>query len=224
MGCLMAKCKNCNVEILDVTEYCPLCKSILQQTDAVENMYPDVRVRVRRLTLFCNIYLFLAICIQSTLTIINLLTDKQFLWCVIPGLALLYFYLVLRYAILGKSGYRSKITVLIILAVLAAFAIDMVIGYQGWSVDYVLPAGIILVDAVILGCMIFNRKNWQSYMMWQLVTVLCSLLPAGLYWAELEHNPYLAFMPIAASLALFLGTVIIGDRRARLELIRRFHI
>ena len=52
----MAKCKTCNVEILDEAEVCPLCMSILQQTDPVENMYPDVRLRVRNLTLFCNIY------------------------------------------------------------------------------------------------------------------------------------------------------------------------
>lgn len=220
----MAKCKNCGVEILDVTDRCPLCKSVLCQTDAVENMYPDVRVRVRRLTLFCNVYLFLAICVQTALTTINFLTKPQFLWCVIPGFALLYFYLVLRYAVLGKSGHRSKITVLVILAVLSAVAIDMSIGYRGWSVDYVLPGGIILVDVVILVCMICNRKNWQSYIMWQILMVLSSFLPVGLYLAELEHNPYLAFMPIAASAALFLGTVIIGDRRARQELVRRFHI
>lgn len=220
----MAKCNKCNVEILDETEVCPLCMSILQQTDPVENMYPDVRLRVRNLTLFCNIYLFLAICLESALVVINLLTDARIMWCLIPGLAMLYFYLVLRYAILGKSGHRSKIVVLILWAVLSAVAVDMAIGYRGWSVDYVLPAGIILVDVLILFCMYWNRKNWQSYIMWQLLMLLCSLIPVGLYLAGLEHNHYLAFMPIVASAALFLGTVIIGDRRARLELARRFHV
>ena len=221
----MAKCKKCNVEILDETEVCPLCKSILIQTDEVENMYPDVRPLVRRLTLFSNIYLFLAICLQGLLTAINLLDDTNIMWCIISGLALLYSYLVLRYAVLGKSGHRSKVTVLVALAVLSAVAIDMVIGYQGWSVDYVLPSAIVLVDCVILFCMtVTNRKNWQSYIMWQILMITCSLIPAGLFLAGLEHNFYLAFMPLGASLVLFLGTVIIGDRRARLELFRRFHI
>jgi hypothetical protein len=44
-----------------------------------------------------------------------------------------------------------------------------------------------------------------------------------LYLKGLEHNVYLSFMPLAVSGAIFLGTVIIGDRRARMELIRRFH-
>ena len=219
----MAKCRKCDLEVLDETEVCPLCRSILESTDDVENMYPNVRVRIRRWTLASNVYLFLAICLEAVLISVNLLTNAQIWWSLLTGLALLYIYLVLRYAVLGKTGYRSKIIVLTVMTILSAIAVDMVIGYRGWSVDYVLPLGIVLMDAIILGCMFFNRRNWQSYMMWQLLTVLCSLLPMGLYLAEMEHNPYLAFAPLVCSAALFLGTLIIGDRRARTELFRRFH-
>ena len=83
--------------------------------------------------------------------------------------------------------------------------------------------GILLVDVVIIALMIWNRRNWQSYLMWQILMVLCSLLPMALYLLDLEHNAYLAFLPLAVSAAIFLGTVIIGDRRARMELVRRFH-
>lgn len=220
----MGKCRKCNLEVLDETEVCPLCRSILDPTDAVENMYPNVRVRMRRRTLACNIYLFLAICAEAVLITINILTNSQIWWSAISGLALLYLYLVLRYAILGKSGYRSKIIVLSVMTVLSAIAVDMVIGYQGWSVDYVLPSGIVLVDLIILGCMFFNRRGWQSYMMWQLLMIVCSVIPVGLYLAGMEKNPYLAFAPMIFSVAIFLGTLIIGDRRARTELRRRFHI
>ena len=65
----------------------------------------------------------------------------------------------------GKSSCRSKIFILALTTVLACIAVDMVIGYRGWSVDYVLPAGIVLVDTIIIGCMFFNRRSWQSYMM-----------------------------------------------------------
>ena len=220
----MGKCWNCNVEILDETEYCPLCQSILEHTDELENMYPNVRVRMRRLMLFSRIYLFCAILLEAALLGINILTDSQLWWSAITGLLLLYSYLVLRYAILGKSGYRSKVITLSVLAILSAVIIDFVLGYRGWSVDYVLPAGILVMDAIVLGCMVFNRRNWQSYMMWQLLMILCSLLPAGLFLKELEQNPYLAFLPLTVSCAMFLGTLLIGDRRARTELMRRFHI
>lgn len=209
---------------MDETECCPLCKSILEQTEELENMYPDVRIRMRRLKLFSRIYLFCAILAEAALFCVNLLTESQIWWSAITGLAFLYFYMVLRYAILGKSGYKSKVTVLVILSILIAVVIDFVLGYRGWSVDYVLPVGILVVDAVVLICMIGNRRNWQSYMMWQILMILCSLIPMGLYIKELEQNPYMAFLSLAVSVTIFLGTIIIGDRRARMELVRRFHI
>ncbi len=222
----MAKCKNCNIEILDETVSCPLCQSILQQTEDVENMYPDVRLMMRKFTLTARIFLFVSIVLEALLFTYNLITFDTYSiwWSAITGLVLLYAYLVLRYAIIGKSGYKSKVILLSLIAVLSAIGIDLATGYRGWSVDYVLPAGILFMDVVIIGLMIYNKRNWQSYMMWQILTVLFSLIPIVLYILELERNEYLAFLPMAASASLFLGTLIIGDRRARTELKRRFHI
>ena len=220
----MGKCYNCKIEILDETETCPLCKSVLEQTDELENMYPNVRIIMKKLLLFSRIYLFCAIVMEAVLLGINILTDSQIWWSAITGLGLLYSYVVLRYAILGKAGYRAKVILLSLIAILSAIAIDFVTGYRGWSVDYVMPAGILLVDAIIIGCMIWNHRNWQSYIMWQLLMIFFSLFPALLYILKLEKNAIMAFMPAAVSAAIFLGTMIIGDRRASLELKRRFHV
>ena len=222
----MAKCKNCNIEVLDETECCPLCHSILEQTDALENMYPDVRVTQRKLTFVSRVYLFCAILLEAALFCINWKQFDRFeiWWSAITGLGLLYIYVVLHYAILGKSGYKSKAILLSAIAILSAVAIDLVTGYRGWSVDYVLPAGILLMDAMILFCMAYNHRNWQSYLMWQILMLLCSLIPIGLYLAGLERNDYFAFLPMTVTMTIFLGTMIIGDRRARVELKRRFHI
>ncbi len=220
----MSKCSNCNVEILDEAKTCPLCKSVLEQTDELENMYPNVGILMKKPLLFSRIYLFCAIVAQSILVGINILASSQIWWSIITGLGLLYGYVVLRYAILGKAGYRTKVVLLSVIAILSAVAIDFVTGYNGWSVDYFMPSGILLVDAVILLCMVINRRNWQSYIMWQLLMIIISLIPIILFVMDLEQNPYMAFLPGAISFTIFLGTIIIGDRRARLELKRRFHV
>ena len=220
----MSRCKQCNVEILDETERCPLCHSVLEKTVEVENMYPNVRTMTRRLALLSRIYLFVAILVEALLIYLNVLSDSEMFWSAIPGLAMLYGYLVLRYAILGKSGYKGKIIVLTLLAILMVVAIDFVVGYRGWSVNYALPSAILLVDAGILILMCINRRNWQSYMMWQIFMILCSVVPLVLYAVGIVTAPLLALLAFAFSAALFLGTLIIGDRRARTELRRRFHV
>ena len=220
----MSRCKQCNVEILDETERCPLCHSVLEKTVEVENMYPNVRMITRRLALLSRIYLFVAILVEALLIYLNVLSDSEMFWSAIPGLAMLYGYLVLRYAILGKSGYKGKIIVLTLIAILMVVAIDFVVGYRGWSVNYALPSAILLVDAGILVLMCINRRNWQSYMMWQIFMILCSVVPLVLYAVGIVTAPILALLAFAFSTALFLGTLIIGDRRARTELRRRFHV
>ena len=217
----MSRCKQCNVEILDETERCPLCHSVLEKTVEVENMYPNVRTMTRRLALLSRIYLFVAILVEALLIYLNVLSDSEMFWSAIPGLAMLYGYLVLRYAILGKSGYKGKIIVLTLIAILMVVAIDFVVG---WSVNYALPSAILLVDAGILILMCINRRNWQSYMMWQIFMILCSVVPLVLYAVGIVTAPLLALLAFAFSTALFLGTLIIGDRRARTELRRRFHV
>ncbi len=220
----MSKCRNCNVEILDESECCPLCHSVLEQTEELENMYPDARHKTQKLLFASRLYLFCALVIEFVLVMIDFNGENQVHWSVLAGLGLLYVYTVIRYAIIGKSGYRAKTIVLVFLAVLITVVIDIITGYRGWSVDYVASGGILLVDVTIISLMIFNRRNWQSYMMWQIAMIFFSVIPAVLYWAGLEHNVCMAFLPLVVSAFLFLGTLIIGGRRASQELYRRFHI
>ena len=220
----MSKCRNCNVEILDEGEFCPLCHSVLEQTEELENMYPDARLKTQKLKFATRLYLFCALVIEFFLVVIDFNGKNQVHWSILAGLGFLYVYTVLRYAVLGKSGYRAKTIVLVLLAVLLTVAVDFITGYRGWSVDYVASGGILVLDVTIISLMIWNRRNWQSYMMWQLSTILFSLIPAALYLAGIENNFYMAFLPLVVSGFLFVGTLMIGGRRVSQELYRRFHI
>ena len=187
-------------------------------------MYPEVRYRFRRLDFISRFYLFLAIILEAVLFSINYFSFNGVWWSIITGLVLLYGYVVLRYAVIGKSGYRSKSIILTLVFILTAIAIDLTTGYRGWSLDYILPLAIILMDIAILILMFFNRQNWQSYICFQLLMVCCSLVPIGLYLLGIEKQINMAVLPMALSVTIFLGTIILGDRRARTELKRRFHV
>lgn len=113
---------------------------------------------------------------------------------------------------------------LIILAVAMMLGIDYVTGYRGWSLDFVVPSAILVVDLVIFLLILINRRNWQSYMMTEILTILLSLIPVILRLMGMIHFKYLVWIAFGTSLFLFLGTLILGDQRARTELKRRFHV
>lgn len=221
----MSKCMKCGVEILDKSERCPLCQHVLEHGGSKNiQAYPDVRMVARKFRFFENLILFLSIMSESVLIYINYKVESHLLWSLIAGLILIYCNVVLRFAIIGKSGYVFKTVILAVMAVIMLLGIDYLSGYRGWSLNYVLPGGILAMDAAILLMMIINFRNWQSYMMMQIFMILCSLVPVVLYALGVVTVWYLAFLAMAASVFLFLGTLILGDRRARSELGRRFHI
>lgn len=220
----MSKCRQCNIEVLDETQRCPLCGSVLEPTVEVENMYPNIRLKSRKLVFISRLYLFCAIAVEIFLINLCMLSEVQSLVYIISGLVLFFGYIVIRYAILGTSGYLAKTVVLTIIAVIMLVAIDFSVGYNGWSVNYAFPAGILLIDVGTLVLMAANNKNWQSYLMLQIFMVLCSIVAIILNLVHIVTNPIVSIVALNVSIILLLGTIIIGGRRARVELKRRFHI
>lgn len=231
----MKKCRNCHVTILDPTMVCPLCSSVLEHTagqaeedegalEAGEWMYPDVKDVTRKLNFVVQLYTFLAILVEAALLIINYKTYRGVWWSFISGAAILYLYMTLRYSIQKNRGYRRTILVQIIGGALLTVAIDYIMGYIGWSVNFVLPAAVLLMDLAILVLMIVNMANWQSYILLQIMTVLLSIVLMIFWWRGLIWRPVVTIVAMAVSAVLFLGTLIFGDRRARQELKRRFHV
>ena len=84
----MSRCKQCNIEVLDETERCPLCHSVLEPTIEVENMYPDVKIKTRRMMLLSRIYLFVAIVAEAVLVAANHYGDFETAWSLVTGLFL----------------------------------------------------------------------------------------------------------------------------------------
>ena len=210
---------------MDDTDRCPLCKHVLESGDEPSvDAYPNAIGVNRRFRLLENILLFLSIVAACLMVAINHITDPEVAWSLVACLVLVYANAVLRMAILGKSGYMFKTLSLVILAVLMLLGIDYLTGYRGWSLDYVLPLGVLLIDLALFVLTLVNRRNWQSYMMAQILAILLSMIPVGLRLGGIIRFPYLVWIAFAASVFLFLGTLIIGDRRARTELKRRFHV
>lgn len=218
-------CSRCGVEIVDTTERCPLCQHVLSPATGEENMtYPDVRVAVRKFRFLENLLLYLSLVAETVLVFLNVSLNPEILWSPVVGLGLLYVNVVVRLAVVGRSGYLFKTVSLAVTAILVLLGIDYLTGYRGWALDFVLPIGILLMDLGTLLLMIVNSRNWQSYMMLEILILLVSLVHLILFAEHIVHYYYLVSAAFLGSLFLFLGTLILGDRRARDEMRRRFHI
>jgi len=221
----MTKCRQCNVTISDNTTVCPLCRCVVEPSAAAaEDNYPDVWIRIRRVKHICNIILVGVLTASVILAIINAVLPRESWWSVIPITALLYAYLVFRVVFVSRKGYRWKVFIPLIFALALMVVIDIETGFYGWSMNYVFPSGILLTDLIILILMLTNLKNWQSYMIIQMIMIAVCVIPLVLWAMGIITNPVMTIVAAAVTACLFMGAVILGGRTARSELKRRFHI
>lgn len=225
----MKKCTNCGINIIDNTNHCPLCRCVVKEDKTAENIfkgiggYPDAVALTKRYRFIGNLILFLSICASLICLMLNIYLANEIAWSVLVILSLIYGNIIVHYAILGQSGYRQKAIIIALIGIGVVIGIDAITGYKAWSVNFVFPGAIILLDIGIIVLMIVNRRNWQSYMMTQILMVILSIAGLILEALDIITWPYLMQGAMAGSLLLFIGTLILGDRRARVEMKRRFH-
>ncbi len=224
MVLIMSRCNQCKVEIKDNVSLCPLCNSVLEKTGKVENVYPNVRVIVKKHDFLIRVYIFLAIVVETLLLYFNYRTFQGSFWSVVTGVVLLYIFVGLKLTVKDNMEYKTKIIILIMTAIMGIILIDVLTGFHGWSLNYFLPGGIMLLNTAIIVLMLVNFRNWQSYMMIELLTIFGSVISFVLYQMDLLTNINMSLIACAYSVFLFLGTVIVGGRRAATELKRRFHV
>lgn len=209
---------------MDNTEKCPLCNGVLDPGKQGEDNYPDIVHKARKLGLVLRILTAVWVTLTAVSGLINYYTYDGVLWSVIVSIVFFYALFMLYLMTYTQIGYMGRIFASVIMGVLLVVSIDIVTGFKGWSIDYVLPGGLFVIDIAIMIVRIINHKNWQSYMYVEFLVVLLGIIPMLFIRLGLVHHPKVSVAAFFTSTLLFIVTLIIGGRAARAELRRRFHI
>lgn len=226
------KCTHCGVTILDDTEYCPLCHHVLKKEDDVQNdntekvlnLYPNIADVVRKITIARRILLYIAIAVGLICIFINYRNYDGRLWSLIVIYGLIYIVIIVslfsseRLTAYGKVGWTS------FFALVYTFVIDIVFGFTRWSITYVLPSWLILMNIVLVIFMIVDHARFQSYILQEVNFVVISIVLYILVRVGILKDVVVAEVALMISILIFLGIVILGGRAAHTELARRFHI
>ncbi len=191
--------------------------------EADKGNYPAIEYDEKKWKNLVYIFYGVLIAVSVLLGVVNIATYSGLWWCgiAIPGIAyagLTVRYSILRHANLGKSVMIQTIGMQILLV-----WIDRVLGYQGWSVNYAVPATILFADVAVVFLILVNRLNWQSYFMYQIAITIFSFIPLILWAAGFVTRPLVALVTMSLTVVILLMTIRLGDRRIKNELIRRFH-
>lgn len=221
----MSKCKRCQIEIADDTDVCPLCNNIITKDDSIlESAYPDVRSRTKWMKLLVSISVYFLVVIEIIFCIINYYTYHKMSWSLVTGVCIVYTILTLIYSFSRRNSHIRKIFVQTAGALVLMLLLDYVTGAKGWSVVYGMPCAVLLLDFILVVLMLVNYHNWQSYLLVQLFSLLVSCVLLGLYLTNITTNPVLPWVSFGVSAIIFSFCFIVGNRKAKGELQRRFYI
>ena len=158
----MSKCNRCNIEVLDDSLICPLCKGALSDAKSVRPAYPDMLPKLQRMRLALRIVAFCAIVGSLVLGIVNYLTYRGVKWSLVSVAAIVYLYLTFAVTVQPLSDEQEKILFQGIISMALALAVDFSLGYRGWSVNIAIPVVMIVVDVVFFVMMYFRLGNFIS--------------------------------------------------------------
>jgi hypothetical protein len=186
--------------------------------------YPGVNVSIRFKTLIIRLVLFLAILSQAIVMVINYLTFNGIYWSLIVGLGLLYGCFTLVYSVKTRRSLQRIIMVQMIVGIFAVVALDIVLGYRGWSVEYAIPFGLAGVDIGVVVLMIVGITGWQNLIMTEIVVFIFNVILVVLGVFDVVVLSIWALLSLGVTGAILLGTVMLGQRMISNEIKRRFQV
>ena len=221
----MKTCKRCNVKVVDNTNNCPLCRSVLSDFDGItaESSYPPVDVDVRKYNLVTRIFLFLSIVGGITSVITNYLTYKGIMWSVLSVAAILYCWTIIIHSIKNHINVASKILLQAIFVSVLSVIVDFVLGYSGWAVNYIIPNLFSIANIAVLIIIIVNRMDWHNYVLYQIAIAFFGFIPIVLFLFGIIDKPLITVIATVVSVLTLLFAFIFGDKSVKSELKRRFH-
>lgn len=223
----MKWCNQCHIEVAESESVCPLCGTVPESDGKGEHkppLYPQIVFDVHKYHIFIRLFMFISVVTGIVLLVVNLINYHGFFWSGIVLAAILYAIITLTYSIQRNVNPAAKIMVQTLAAEFLVVWIDYLIGYEGWSVNYAVPGILLVAECSMLVLQIVNFMNWQSYILFQIEYVVLSAIPVAFYFFHIVTEPFMTFLALGSSVIIFAGTMIFGDRKAKNELIRRFHI
>lgn len=189
-----------------------------------KGMYPQIRYDQEHLKKLANIFYGLMFFMAAVLGAINYATYSGSLWSVIAIGLTIYTAFTVRYSVLRHANLASKVLLQTIAAEVLWVVLDHSSGYSGWSVNFAIPGTILFADLAVVGLILVNTMNWQSYFMYQITITVFSFIPMILWAAGLLTRPLLALITVIVTVLILMVTIVLGDRSVKTELKRRFHI
>lgn len=222
----MKSCPHCQISVGGSGEYCPLCQNPLAG-EGEPPRYPDILPALRRQSMLYKIITFLALASAFVCLMVDFTLTPDLLpfhWSIIV-VVLAVAALVLLRALFKRRYNAPKLLFQILLgASLIVVFLDSFTGYQGYSVDVVVPVLCCVTLLLNFLCAFLRVRLTENGLVYLLLNIVVGVCPYLLYFFR-DDEPSLAWsVCLIISVLTFLGLVVFKGRVFASELEKRLHM
>ena len=222
----MKTCNKCNVKIETSYSYCPLCHQTLDgetpknhvELYPLEDITDNITHTAQRIIFFLTIF---SIIVLGT---VNVLTYDIGFWSLIPIGAIVYLWLLLRYVIFNRTSSIVRITLTTFFLVTFIVLINLRVGGELWSLDYVFPSMIIANNTTIFIILLAKTEGFKYNVFHMLFLILVSLFPLMFYYMGFVLEPLISFIAFSHGLLILLHLLVFHSTVLKELLKRIFHL
>ncbi|TLG75278.1 DUF6320 domain-containing protein [Culicoidibacter larvae] len=223
----MTHCPNCQVELLEATNRCPICqKHLTAETDAVaQSFYPVYHpLKVHTIQRFTfKLTLFIAIAIVTLMIALQVLMGTVYFGANLIGALAIYGFILVNYTIMSRVNTGYKIVVQVAAIAVLLVYIDAANGAYWWSTIAVIPAAIIGAVIAILVIVNVQKMQWNTYIHYLISLLFLALMPVPLIILGIVPWLWLALAASLFAILTLIGVSLLSNKSLKSEFIRRFH-
>lgn len=222
----MKRCENCNINILSKRSKCPLCQNILTTAQGKESVdvFPYIPTVYHEFRLFFKVLIFISIVVSIFSVLVNLALPETGFWSLLVVFAVICFWASLASILRKRKNIQKTILYQVFIYSTIAIVWDLIIGWQGWSLEYVIPN--ICIVAMVLLTILYKVLDMpiRTYFLYFIINGLFGIVPIILYFSGAIKVYVPSFICVAVSvvcvsaLFVFMGDSLIAEFKKRFHL------
>lgn len=221
----MRYCEKCHVTVRTGQKKCPLCQSELSGTwDPEDQLFPELNIKKTNFKPFMEWLTFSCILVIVVCCTINWIVNPDYFWSgfVVAGVAMAW--VATSVGIAKRRNLLKNAMWETFLVSVALVIWDVVTGWEGWSVTYFLPIGILVTTIFMIVISMVQKLDSPEYMIYWLMNGVFGLLPMLFVFLKMVNTRIPSVICVGCS-ALLLAGLFSFQRKAVLnELHKKFHI
>jgi len=221
----MQSCDNCKVSLKGNQKICPLCGSILQESEEdQEEVFPHIPTIYQEFNLMIRTMILISISVTIISFAVNAIFTKESRWSLIVAASLLCMWISLYFIIRKKNNIPKTIVWQVALIGILSILWDKSMGWLGWSIDFVIPSvcvGAMIVMAIAAKILKIGVRDLIIYL---LVDAIFGFVPIIFLIFGWIHIGFPSIICLATSAISLSALILYEGDNMKAEINKRVHI